>query len=111
MNFPFSTDFYKLWAKINSELKAGEYKILINNNYKMQRESGKKSIYISDIGVFGAKNRFLYITCMIGGATMYFFAFVFFFLNKITDGQWGKGLQIMNHQQFQYYSYELEHDN
>lgn len=59
----------------------------------------------------GGKNPFLYISCIFAGVSLYFFAFLYFCFNKLSNYEWGKGLEIKHRENFKYYSYELVNEN
>lgn len=72
-------DFRKLWGRINTDMKAGTYKVTIQNNYNVDNFEGKKSLVLSTTGPFGGKNNFLAISYLaVGGVCI--LVSIFFFI-------------------------------
>lgn len=70
-------DFRKLWGRIESDLKAGEYTIKIHNNYDVSSFEGKKSFVLSTTNALGGKNYFLAICYIVVGVLCFVFALIF----------------------------------
>ena len=52
--------FFKLWGKVDATLEAGNYTMVISNQWDTSEWSGKKSLYFSQASFFGGKqNLFL----------------------------------------------------
>lgn len=77
-------NFRKLWGKINQNLKPGNYKLDIENNYEVSTFEGKKSFVLSTTNALGGKNYFLAICYIVVGSLCILFAVIFLiaFLKK-----------------------------
>lgn len=77
-------NFRKLWGRIDGILKAGTYKLQIDNQYDVSSFDGKKSFVLSTTNALGGKNYFLAICYIVVGALCIVFAIIFLiaFLKK-----------------------------
>lgn len=63
-----SSDFRKLWGRINENLPAGEYHLKIpQNNFNTTKFAGSKSVVLTKTGFFGGKNTMMANAYLIGG--------------------------------------------
>jgi len=72
-------NFRKLWGRIDGGLKAGKYKLQIQNEYQVKPFQGKKSFVISTTNALGGKNYFLAICYIVVGVLCMLFAIIFCF--------------------------------
>lgn len=71
-------DFRKLWGRIDTDLPAGDYSVIITNQYPVKDFDGKKKVVLSTTGPFGGKNNFLSITYLaVGGVCIAVSVFFF----------------------------------
>lgn len=70
-------EFRKLWGRIDGGLKAGKYKVEINNQYEVSPFQGKKHFVLATSNALGGKNYFLAFAYIVVGGLSMFFAFVF----------------------------------
>ena len=70
-------NFRKLWARIDSDLSAGEYLMTIKNNYDVSGFEGSKSFVLSTTNALGGKNYFLAVCYIVVGALCFVFAIIF----------------------------------
>lgn len=82
-------NFRKLWGRINKTLTAGNYALLINNNYDVAGFQGAKMFVLSTSGPFGGKNSFLEISYFVVGGVCLLIALLFFIRNRMTGGRFG----------------------
>ena len=59
--------FRKLWGRIDEDLPAGNYSVVIVNNYDVSSFNGQKHIVISTTSFFGGKNQFLGVLYVVVG--------------------------------------------
>jgi len=71
-------NFRKLWGRITEDLSAGEYKVEIDNTYKVSDFSGTKSFVLSTTNMLGGRNYFLAVCYIVVGALCIVFAVIFF---------------------------------
>ncbi len=76
-------DFRKLWGRIDNGLKAGNYSLIIKNNYSTKIFNGKKSVVLSTVNAFGGKNTFLGVSYIVVGGICILMAIGFFIGDKI----------------------------
>ena len=74
-------NFRKLWGKIDQDLKKGNYKVKISNNYQVKPFQGKKTFVLSTTNALGGKNYFLAVCYIVVGALCFLFAFIFCIAN------------------------------
>ena len=60
--------FRKLWGKIETDLTAGTYKVIIENNYDVSAFEGKKSFILSTANSLGGNNTILGNLYIVFGA-------------------------------------------
>ena len=71
-------NFRKLWGVIEQDLKQGDYKVTIKNNYDVSSFAGSKYFVLSTTNVLGGTNYFLAVCYIIVGALCIMFAIIFF---------------------------------
>ena len=71
-------NFRKLYGKLDNNLKAGEYKLNIRNNFNVSSFDGKKYFVLSTTNFLGGQNYFLAICYIIVGALCIMFGIIFF---------------------------------
>jgi len=71
-------DFRKLWGRVETEMKAGDYKVTITNSYSVKEFEGEKWFVLSTTGPFGGKNNFLAISYLAVGGVCIVVAIFFF---------------------------------
>ena len=71
-------NFRKLWGVIEQDLKQGDYKVMIKNNYDVSSFAGSKYFVLSTTNVLGGTNYFLAVCYIIVGALCIMFAIIFF---------------------------------
>lgn len=59
MRVAATSNFMKLWGRIDETLPKGDYTITINNNFDVSGFDGKKAIILSNANFFGGENWFL----------------------------------------------------
>lgn len=75
--------FRKLWGKIYDGLKAGKYKLMVNNQYEVAPFAGEKYFVLSTSNSLGGKNYFLAFAYIgVGGMSM-LLAFFFCIANGL----------------------------
>lgn len=74
--------FRKLWAHIDQDVEAGQYSIIIQNNYNITVYNAQKRIIIGTVSKLGGKNVLL-IACYLTAAGISW-AFVVVFSRKIS---------------------------
>lgn len=72
-------NFRKLWGRINEDLEAGTYTIIIKNNFPVSEFEGEKYFVLSTVNAFGGKNSFLGISYICVGGICLIMALLFFF--------------------------------
>ena len=70
-------NFRKLWGKIETDLEAAQYKVIIENNYAVDTFQGKKYFVLSTTNALGGKNYFLAVCYIVVGTLCCLFAFIF----------------------------------
>lgn len=71
-------NFRKLYAEISEDMKAGEYRLIIENKYPVSSFGGSKYFVLSTTNVLGGTNYFLAICYIIVGALCIMFGIIFF---------------------------------
>lgn len=79
-------NFRKVWAKIDSTLAAGTYKVDIINNWHVNVFNGKKYFILAKTNGLGGKNYFLATVYIIMGGLCLIFTFIFI-IRKILRPQ------------------------
>lgn len=82
-----TSNFRKLWGRVNTDMLAGNYSLTITNNYNVTGFNGKKSFIISTTTIFGGKNYFLGTLYIVVGAICLLCAAVFSigYSNKVLE--------------------------
>ena len=70
-------NFRKLWGRIHQDLEPGDYTLKINNVFDVSQFNGKKIFVLTNVNLFGGKNKFLAIGYIIVGALCICLAIVF----------------------------------
>lgn len=70
------SDFRKLWGRIDDGLKAGAYKLTVDNQYNVDPFEGKKYFVLATANGFGGKNYFLANCHFVLGVICILFCFV-----------------------------------
>jgi hypothetical protein len=70
-------NFRKLWGRIHQDLEPGDYKVKINNVFDVSQFGGKKIFVITNVNLFGGKNKFLAIGYIVVGLICIVLAIVF----------------------------------
>lgn len=70
-------NFRKLWGRINGPLKAGKYKVYIDNQFEVSPFQGQKFFVLSTTNALGGKNYFLAVCYIVVGTLCMLFAFIF----------------------------------
>ena len=70
-------NFRKLWGRIQKDLDAGSYKLMIKNEYEVSPFQGKKYFVLSTTNALGGKNYFLAVCYIVVGTLCMLFAFIF----------------------------------
>lgn len=87
--------FKKPWGIINQNLYPGKYNITIQNLYDMNQYNGKKSIIITTVGTFGAKNRFIPLSLLFFSILLLCCCGVFVYKYAVTSGTFGP-IKVIN---------------
>jgi hypothetical protein len=77
-------NFRKLYGKITQDIEAGNYTVVIQNNYDVNGFDGNKSFVLSTTNALGGKNYFLAVCYIVVGSLCLIFAVIFLvaFLKK-----------------------------
>lgn len=78
-------NFRKLWGRINENLAAGDYNLVIKNNYPVAKFNGEKYFVLSTVNAFGGKNNFLGISYIVVGVICLLMALAFFIGYKVHN--------------------------
>lgn len=71
MRVSATSNFKKLWGKIEQNLSPGQYTLTINNTYDPDSFGGKKGVVFSTANVFGGRNFILSTLYIVfGGISM-----------------------------------------
>lgn len=77
--------FRKLWGKIDGDLKAGKYKLMVNNQYEVSPFGGEKYFVLSTSNSLGGKNYFLAFAYIVVGGLSMLLAFFFCIANGLKN--------------------------
>jgi hypothetical protein len=80
-------NFRKLWGRVNTNLTAGNYKMLVNSTYDVSQFKGEKLFVLSTVNSFGGKNSFLGISYIVVGTICIVMAIAFVIGYKIHNSQ------------------------
>jgi len=61
-------DFRKPWGIIRGGIKAGEYTLIIENNYDVNSFNGGKKFFMSTTNAYGGTNKFLAVSYLVVGS-------------------------------------------
>ena len=77
-------NFRKLWGRLDGGIAAGDYLVVIKNNYDVNGFDGNKSFVLSTTNALGGKNYFLAVCYIVVGSLCLIFAIIFLiaFLKK-----------------------------
>ena len=75
---PFS-NFRKGWGVINNDIPAGDYNLMVTNNWDVQTFGGRKYFVISNANEFGGKNYFLAYSYIAFGSLSILLGILFIF--------------------------------
>jgi hypothetical protein len=91
-------NFRKLWGRIDTGLDAGNYYLMIDNQYQVSPFQGTKSFVLSTTNALGGKNYFLAVCYITVGTLCMLFAFVFCvaYMRKRGNGANNSGAQNNN---------------
>lgn len=81
--------FKKLYARIKQDMPAGDYTIVINNNYDNASFDGTKSLFMSNTGTFGGRNIFLEVGYYLFGGVCFCISLVFYLKQRMSKGAFG----------------------
>ena len=71
-------NFRKLYGKIEEDLPAGTYTVIVDNKYNVSSFDGSKYFVLSTTNVFGGTNYFLAVCYIVVGALCIMFGIIFF---------------------------------
>lgn len=71
-------NFRKLYGKLDKDLEAGTYNLIIDNNYDVSSFDGSKHFVLSTTNFLGGQNYFLAVCYIIVGALCIMFGIIFF---------------------------------
>lgn len=71
-------NFRKLYGKLDKDLDAGTYNLIIDNNYDVSSFDGSKHFVLSTTNFLGGQNYFLAVCYIIVGALCIMFGIIFF---------------------------------
>ena len=71
-------NFRKLYGKIEKDLPAGTYTVIVDNKYNVSSFDGSKYFVLSTTNVFGGTNYFLAVCYIVVGALCIMFGIIFF---------------------------------
>lgn len=71
-------NFRKLYGKIEQDLPAGTYTVIVDNKYNVSSFDGSKYFVLSTTNVFGGTNYFLAVCYIVVGALCIMFGIIFF---------------------------------
>lgn len=60
-------NFKKLWGVIEEDLTAGDYQILIDNNYDSEKWEGERHLILTTNSIFGGKNFTIPVFILVSG--------------------------------------------
>lgn len=70
-------NFKKLWGRIEQDLPAGSYKVLIQNNYNSVNWAGNRYLYLTTKSIVGGKNFLLPTAFLVVGVVCIIAAILF----------------------------------
>ncbi|KAJ3070989.1 hypothetical protein HDU98_005951 [Podochytrium sp. JEL0797] len=82
-------NFRKLWGRLDSDLLAGQYQIVITNNFNVNTFGGTKSIVISTVSILGGKNPFLGIAYIVVGIVCWILGLLFLLRHMVKPRKLG----------------------
>lgn len=77
----------KLWGRIKDDLEAGNYTLIINNQYPTEVFGGTKTLLITTLTTFGSKNYVFGILLAITSAVMFISAIAIYIRFKIVENR------------------------
>lgn len=77
MRVSATSNFKKLWGRIEEDLQPGEYTLTVENNYDVDTFGGTKGVVFSTANNFGGKNFILSTLYIIFGSISMFIAIAF----------------------------------
>eukprot|EP00834_Sanchytrium_tribonematis_P005480 NODE_334_length_9322_cov_0.874458.p2 type:complete len:376 gc:universal NODE_334_length_9322_cov_0.874458:1480-353(-) len=75
--------FRKLWAQMDQSLQPGYYRLIINDNYPSMTSYGSsKTFILTTTNIFGGRNTYLGLICILCGLLYLFGGIIFYVKNK-----------------------------
>ena len=77
--------FKKVWGRIDNDVPAANYTIMINNLYNTTSFQGEKTFYLSHLDSLGQKSTFISYVYIGFGSILLVFGIIFFIFNKYEE--------------------------